>query len=267
MSSDGGASFPAQLVETTAQLTSVESAATRPDTIYATTSVATAGPGAALFRSTDGGASWQRTALQIPTPVTVRILAVSPTDPDTLWLRASYLSANGDEVLASSDGGTTFTSIYRAASPPITGFARGADGTLFLADGQPGVLARAPAASSFTRLPGPHLLCLFAQGPRLYACTDGVQDASDVATSDDGGATWKPLLSLSTLLGPATCPAVATACAADWQFQQALLGSARQKVAASGCGCRGTGAGGFLVAAVFLVAQLGRRRRRKGGPP
>jgi hypothetical protein len=266
-SADGGAAFPSQLLDVVERLASVESAAGRPDTIYATTSVTgAAGAGPALFRTTDGGSSWQRTDLPIAAPAAVRILAVSPADPGTLWLRATHLPSNGDEVFGSNDRGATFTSLYRSSSQPLTGFARGADGTLFLSDGQPGALARAPAGSGFTRLSGPHLLCLFAQGSRLYGCTDGLQDQSDVATSDDGGATWKPLLSLTTLLGPSSCPAVASGCAADWQFQQALLASARQKVAASGCGCRSTGSAGWLIAAFFLAARLRGRGRRTGGP-
>lgn len=257
VSGDGGQSFPTQLLDTPEQLASVESAATRPGTIYATT----AGAAPALFRTTDGGASWQRFDLQVPAPAAVRILAVSPTDPGTLWLRATRLPSGGDEVFVSTDAGASFASLYRSPQLPLTGFARGADGTLFLADGEAGILRRAPDASGFTRRPGPHLLCLFASGSLLYGCADGLRDTYDVATSDDGGANWNPLLSLTTLLGPSTCPAVAQACASDWQFQQALLASGRQKVAASGCGCRSTGAGGWLIAVLFAVYGW----RRRGG--
>ncbi len=267
ISRDGGQSFPTQLFDTGERLASVESAATSPDTIYATTSVAAGGAATtALFRTTDGGASWQRIdlqALQLAVPAAVRILAVSPADPGTLWLRATRLPAGGDEVFVSTDGGKSFASLYQSPQRPLTGFARGADGTLFLADGDPGILAHAPNSSGFTRLPGPHLLCLFASGSRLYGCADGLQDPYDVATSDNGGATWNPLLSLTTLLGPSTCPAVASACASDWQFQQAILASGRPKVAASGCGCRSAGSGGWLIAALVVAAHW--RRRRPGG--
>jgi hypothetical protein len=262
LSSDGGQSFPSRLLDTAERLASVESAAGAPGRIYATTSVAASGA-AALFRTADGGASWQRSDLPIAAPAAVRILAVSPADPGTLWLRATRLPSGGDEVLVSSDGGASFASLYRSQAA-LTGFARGADGTIFLADGDAGILQRAPGAPAFRRLPGPHLLCLFASGSRLFGCADGLRDAYDVATSDDGGASWNPLLSLTTLLGPSTCPAVASACASDWQFQQVLLSSARQKVAASGCGCRGAGSGGWLIGILFLAVQA-RCRPRRGG--
>ncbi|HEY6908266.1 MAG TPA: hypothetical protein VI356_02785 [Myxococcales bacterium] len=255
ISNDGGQSFPSQLLDAAEPLASVESAATRPDTIYATGA-------AALLRTADGGASWGRAQLPVTAPAVVRIIAVSPADPATLWLRVSHPPAAAEEVLVSTDSGASFTTLYRS-DRPLTGFARGTDGTVFLADGEAGILARAPRASAFRRLPGPHLLCLFASGSRLFGCADGLRDTYDAATSDDGGATWQPLLSLTTLLGPATCPAVASACASDWQFQQALLASARQKVAASGCGCRSAGAEGWLMAALVFAAH--RFRPRRGG--
>ncbi|HZX96069.1 MAG TPA: hypothetical protein VFE90_16225 [Myxococcales bacterium] len=261
LSADGGQTFPRQLLDTAETLESVESAATDPTVVYASTG-SNGGPTPALFHTTDGGVSWARTALALATPVAVRIVAVSPKDPRTLWLRASYLSGAGDELLVSTDGGATLSSLLKSPQHQLTGFALGGDGTVFLSDGSPGVMVMAPGASAFTRLAGPHLLCLAVAGSSLLGCADGLQDPYDVGQSDDGGRTWRPLLSLANLLGPATCSQVQSACAADWQFQQTLFAAANRNLAGS-CGCRAAAPGGWLAAAVLLAARAARRRRTR----
>jgi hypothetical protein len=264
LSNDSGRTFPAQLLDSTERIDSVESAASDPSVIYATTAVfdlpdAGAHP-VALFRSGDGGASFRRTDLPMAPPVAVRILAVSPTDPNTLWLRASYFLGTFDELFVSNDGGLTVTSLLRA-STLFTGFAHAADGSLFLADGQAGLLVNAPGTSGFTRLPGPHLLCLFLSGARLYGCADGLQDPYNLATSDDSGRTWTPLFSLSLLEGPATCPQVQSACADDWKLQQTIIAAGRPQTA-SGCGCRTADSGGWPWIAALLLARRPKRAPR-----
>jgi hypothetical protein len=262
LSSDGARTFPAQLLDSTERIDSVESAASDPRVIYATTAVfelpdAGAGP-VGLFRSVDGGAGWERNDLPMGPPVAVRILAVSPEDPKTLWLRASYFLGSFDELFVSTDGGRSVTSLLRAQKA-FTGFAHAGDGTLFLADGDAGLLVRAPGAAGFTRLPGPHLLCLFRAGTRLYGCTDGSKEPYNLAFSDDAGRSWTPFFSLTLLEGPATCPQVVAACADDWTAQQKFI-AASLKPQGPSCGCRTAEPGGWLwLAALFL------RRRMKAG--
>jgi MYXO-CTERM domain-containing protein len=258
VSHDGGQTFPARLLQSADRLISVESAASDPGVVYATTASYT-GAAASIFRSSDGGQRWERGDFPAAAPVSVRILAVSPVDPKTAWFRASSVTNNQDELFVSTDGGLTFTSLL-APHQALTGFARAADGTLYLSDGQPGALVRAPGAAGFTRLSGPHLQCLFLSGSRLYGCGNGLSDAYNLAASDDGGKTWKPLLVFSQLQGPSTCSQVQSACAADWQMQQVILAATAPKPS-SGCGCRTAPEGGWLLAAIGLA----RRRRRLPG--
>src|SRR3954462_12753284 len=113
LSADGGQTFPRQLLDTAETLESVESAATDPTVVYASTG-SNGGPPPAPFPTPHrggrrgrpapahppaGGVSGARPALALAPPVAVRIVAVSPKDPRTLWLRASYLSGAGDELL------------------------------------------------------------------------------------------------------------------------------------------------------------------------
>lgn len=261
LSRDGGRSFGVQLFGTAELLDSVESAATDPSTIYAANVADFTGPGPALFRSSDGGAHWTRLDVPVPPPAALRILAVSPVDKGTLWLRATHLTTEEDELFVSTDSGETFTSLLRQPQG-FLGFARAADGTLFLADGGPGVLARAPGASSFARLPGPHLQCLASSGARLLGCADGVQEPYDLAASDDLGRTWKPLLVFAEIEGPASCPAVASACGADWTYQQKLFAAARVP---SGCGCAsGEDLFAVVLAGSFAASRAARKRKPAG---
>lgn len=76
--------------------------------------------GAGLFRSDDGGDSWQPTALDV---FSVPVLGLHPTDPDTLWLlrqgartEPSYTSRGPVELMRSTDGGASFSLVALPAA-------------------------------------------------------------------------------------------------------------------------------------------------------
>jgi len=261
ISHDGARTFSTQLLSAPDYVDSVESAASNPSILYAATALYS-GPGSpALLRSADAGGSWARSTVSELPPVAVRILAVSPDDPNSLWLRASNTSTNIDDLLVSSDGGKTITELFYVGRT-LTGFVRGSDGTLYAADGQPGVLVRAPGASTFSRAGSPHLLCLGRAGSRLYGCGDGLKDPFNLAVSDDGGASWKALLAFAQIQGPATCAPVPTACASDWAYQQSQFAAITPKQ-----GCSTTGGGAAALFALLLVRATTRRRRSESIGP
>jgi len=265
LSTDGGRSFGATLLTSgTAPvpagelLVSVEIAASAPGGVYYATSFAfpsasSPGGSAALLRSGDGGASWTRFPLAVGPSVQVKIAQVDPADANTVYLRVSTGAA--DEIRVTADGGATIQPLL-APGTSLGGFVRASDGTLYAGTGGGDFYVRAPGAASFDRLPGPHLLCLGERAGRIYACGTSAIDGYDLATSVDRGHSFQKLLSFTQILGPATCPAVQSACAADFeQLQRTLVGA--PGVGNCSCGLPAGDASALLI----LLAALRRRRR------
>jgi len=261
-SGNGGQSFGAALlasgvppVRADERLVSVEIAASAPAVVYATTfafpSASLPGGSAALLRSADGGNGWSRFDLGVGPSVQVKIAQVDPADANTVYLLVS--SGGSDAISVTSDGGATVQTVL-APGTPMGGFVRASDGALYAGTGAGDFYVRAPGATNFDRLPGPHLLCLGERAGRLYACGNGSGDGYDLATSDDGGKSFHKVLSFTQILGPIACPAVQSACAADFaQLQRTLTG------AGASCSC-GQGSPGGAAALILLAAAAWRHR-------
>ncbi len=254
LSSDGAQSFTAPLADGLGGAVSVESSISDPRVIYVASEALASGTAPMLARSGDSGATWTQLTIPVTAPVQARILAVSPSDPQTLWLRVTHLDTNVDEVLASSDGGQGFAAIYSGAT--LTGFALLDDGTLALSDGTPGALTLAPGATQFARGSGPHLLCLASRGARLFGCGDSLRDGFNLAYSDDAGASWTRLLAFPDISGPAAC--VATACATDWQYQQSQFAA----ISPGSGGCAQLPIDSLALIAMLAMGALTSLRKR-----
>ena len=250
ISNDGGQTFPTKLLDTTAGVISVESSVSDPGTIYA------ASAGTAFFRTGDGGGSWQQTTVPGTAPIAVRILAVSPTDPNTVWIRATNPATDVDTLLVTTDGGQHFSTLL-VASRLLTGFARGSDGTLYASDANAGLEVEAPGTVAFQRQQGPHLLCLALSGAQMLGCGDGLQDPYNLAASSDLGKSWHALMNFSQIQGPATCMQVQTACASDWQYQQTVFASSAPKKS----GCASAGGAPWALLVLLIAHQLISRSR------
>ena len=171
----------------------------------------------ALLKSVDGGQSWRELdGYYEPTDVFYKDMhrvVVSPTNPRRLYL------ATGDGLYASQDGGETWEHLCRPGGsligyPDGLVLAPGDDQTLFMAGGAaapPDWRRTGTASASVGRsrdggrtwerldLGVPVLLranveamslCAWPGGLSLFAgTTDG-----DVFASDDGGATWGPIV-------------------------------------------------------------------------
>jgi len=275
-SHDGGKTFDApHLYETPDLLTGVEIARSKPGVVYAT-SVSTSGGPAKFLASTDSGVNWTETTLTIPAATEPRLLAVDPVDEKTVYIRIQ--GGTTDEIRVTVDAGQTF----QTALPPITGklssFLRAGDGALY-AGTRTGKLYVQPAgATGFTARDAPHLRCL-GQRPgstRIYACTDMIADGYSVATSDDGGASFQPVMSFTQLLGPLTCEPVQTNCAAHWGRIQGVLGITKPDAGQADAGTSGPpakgsscasagGAGAWSVWVLALFHACKRRARRRLG--
>jgi len=81
-------------------------------------------------------------------------------------------------------------------------------------------------------------------------------DGYDVATSDDRGRSFQKLLSFTQILGPSTCSAVQSACAAHFAQLQRTL-----SVPVANCSC-GQRSGGIAELLILFALLAWRRKAR-----
>ncbi len=266
-SHDGGKTFDApHLLDTPDLLTGIEIAHSKPGVAYATSFSS----GSATFlASADRFATPPilTTTFPIPAATEPRILAVDPDDDQKVYLRV--VGAISDEIRVTADGGKTFQTVL-TTDAPLSSFLRASDGALY-AGTRAGKLYVQPAGATAFNLPvnAPHLRCL-GQRPgttRIYACTDMVVDGYSLASSDDNGKTFQPVMSFTQLLGPLTCEPVQTACAAHWDRIQGVLGirapadagqpdgGGSPSPGGSHCGSVGAGASALLLVLAFSLRR------------
>ncbi len=218
-----------------------------------------------LVRSSDGGESWE--ALPIPTADVENVLgaylaAVSPTDPDRVYVRASRreLTENGyyvwdDSLLVSDDGGNEFSEPIRQGAA-LLGFALGDDGATILCGygdpraetavstaGELGIYAADALAAAgelaFERIVSDiDVNCLYMSPAGLYACATEVDPLGAEpelepdfhlglftgAGLPEARADFKPLAKLRDVRGPPPkSDGSRAACEGEWQATCAAL--------------------------------------------
>jgi photosystem II stability/assembly factor-like uncharacterized protein len=225
LSRDGGTRFESRLFEATAGdvITGVESARGDPHTIYATLSRATPqGFAPGVVRSHDQGNTWEAAPLTGLGAGSVRLIAVDPLNPTTLFLR--WHSNDGEHFALSSDGGSTAHRTLDLPGGVFTSYARLGNDHAFLG----GVLGETPVlyesgdgGQSWKALATPpHVRALAGRGTTLYAATDNVVDGFAVASFNEDKGSWTPLLRFEDVQAVATCARVA--CAASCQTEANL---------------------------------------------
>ncbi len=203
-------------------------------------------------RSDDAGAHWTVTSLPLPAGETPYIAAVSPTDPDVVYLRTNLWQTNAESVveandglLFSDDGGASFHEIFRAKAK-LLGFALSPDESeVLLGYGDPVEasrqvdfdalgLYRGPAGdNAFTRILPGSVSCLTWSPNGIYVCTSqaerayalGFTQALDFAF--DAPQPLKPLLRLTDVKAPLDCPSCTSGgvCRFEWPVSCTVLGS------------------------------------------
>jgi hypothetical protein len=290
-SRDAGASFgpPLWVAPTASLLTGVEIARTAPSTVYLTGIVGGVDPKSTrpfLVRSSDGGAHFdlvdETAALG---PRVLRLAAVDPTDPATLYLRAEGQVDPADALAITHDGGDHVAIALQLATR-MSGFLRRADGTLLVATRDGDLYRSTDGGAHFTSTQGPHFRGLGERDGALYAATDFLVDGFGLAV-DKGDGAWHPVLVVPRIQGPLACGSLPADCTAAWHMVEAILGYAPAGAATTpdlgprpssdtigGCGCAIGARGGrrspaelAFVLALALGLCLGRPHCYRRRPP
>jgi photosystem II stability/assembly factor-like uncharacterized protein len=206
----------------------IEVAASRPSRVYLTAVVDGRGKAAHLFRSDDGGKTLEELSPALPNDPRLYVSAVDPRDPDRIYVRA--LAATGSDVLLSTDGGKTLTSVLHMKGA-MFGFARTPDGSvLYAGSGDPaeGIWRSLDRGVTWEPRAKTSVFCLNAEGPRLLVCSNPYTPGGyAVAESSDQGATVRTLATFDDVAGPVECDAGPSPCASSWpQTRAAIAASA-----------------------------------------
>jgi hypothetical protein len=230
-SSDGGLGYDRVLFEAPAgsELTGVETATSAAEVVYATF-YETPGVHPRLARSADGGATFSTVDLEPALgEVSAYLVAVDPTDARKLYLRLkSPASAEApfESLAVSTDGGDSWSVPVTVPGGSLGAFLRRRDGsgTLLLAAavGTTPVGYRSDdGGRTFADWPlALHVRGLGERGGAIYVASDDFRDGFAVGRSDDGGATWKPLLRFRDIAGVRGC--VRDTCQADCDYYAGL---------------------------------------------
>jgi hypothetical protein len=273
-SADGGTTFgaPRYVAASGDTLTGIESSVSDPAIIYMTMSVGATAYRPTLARSADGGGSWQLNDLTASLGKgNVRLMAVDPRNADKVFLLWND-PINGQSVAATENKGATATIRWQptADGEVIKAFIdMDADsGTLLLATDAQGVaalhLSRDGGKTFEPVAHPPHIRGFSQRGATIYAATDNFADGYALATSTDGGSTWRPLMSYDHVQAIAGC--VKATCQSMCVAQVPTLWSADvcsadpsivSKAGAASAGCAIAGAGdGYPQQAVAGRATL-----------
>jgi hypothetical protein len=278
---DGAASFRAQGQRLVSELAATSLAVTRDASRWY---VAGSGTAAALLRSDDAGASWQRSVIEhagVP-----RLIGVHSAVEDLVIVLLDghthdAVQSATDGIFVSFDGGQLFESLYTGAGDLIAA-TLSEDGRLAFGGPDDGLwvidLSRGTRLTRRELPPALSIQALAWAGARLYA---GVRDASgalSLLAGEDGNG-FVSVVSLCDGLAALACPGdgAPPGCSGESAAQMSLTSEAQPWCAAppapesspaaepAGCSAgRAPAEDGFgLVAAVLALGSALRRGRRR----
>ena len=263
----------------------LDTAKSDPQRIYVSGILGTGTGAVGIFlTSKDGGQSFTETTIPLISADehAPYIGGVDPSDADRVYVRIA--GASSGRLLVSKNAGATFDPIF--SGPPLLGFALSSDGSKVFVGSQNGLSEASSVDLAFATKSNIVVQCLATSGSTLYACSADDPSGFIVGASTDDGATFTPLLHLSSLRGPLSCPQGATAnlCLPDWPSVAANLGetidagsdastSAGAPPSSSGCSCdlpsgrnASFGAFGALLASIGAAAFRRKRKKRSAAP-
>jgi hypothetical protein len=242
-----------------------------------------------LFRSDDGGASFEKLDLtaRVPSPGATYVWAVHPTDPDVFFVTVEGTTEPyAKSLLRSDDGGDTFTEVF-STEGIINGVLVSPDGSIVWVAAGNRIFRSVDGGASFSPLNVPRgSACVDTDGTALYTCGRADIDGWSVGRSGNDGDSFEKVMELDDITGPLECPAdspVTTQCPQLWEAQRALFSFDRLSDAGedpeptpdagenpnpgpprpTGCGCEPSGSSALaLMSLVALLSGLNRRRLR-----
>jgi photosystem II stability/assembly factor-like uncharacterized protein len=183
-----------------------------------------------VARSDDAGKTWARfAATLIDTEVDLTLLAISPSDPDTVLAIAVAAEPTlmQDRVLVSSDGGETFEE--RGTFSGVLGGGFSADGAVAWVVGPMGLLRSDDGAKTFAPVSGPSSMsCMFERGTTTYGCGWYEAGKNGVGASEDRGGAFTPWMAFTDVTEPVHCSddtETASLCSTLWRdWQREIFG-------------------------------------------
>ena len=234
-----------------------------------------------LLVSNDAGTEFSPYEVALlDTEVRAYVLSVHPSDADRVFLRTLAGNPSDPErLLASEDGGETFSEVASAVGPLVLAF----DTNALWLGGKDGVWRSDDAGGSFRSVPQTptHIGCLSAAGGSLLACGHQDLQFGVFEMAADGGK-FRSALRFNEVTDQVSCAddaAVVTLCRAnfgDWLEEQgsSTMGAAGARGSEgpastatpepSGCSIRspqGDASTATLLLALSLLARRAGRRR------
>ncbi len=265
----------------------VDVAPSKPTRLYATAAPVGGGRRAHLFRSDDGGATLTELDVHLAADGRLFLSGIDPKDANRLFVR--HTNESGTDLLVSKDGGKSFTSVLHTKTS-MFGFAGTADGASYFAGAggaDEGMFRSRDRGATWEAASKTSVLCLFADGPSLFACSNPyTRGGWAVAVSLDAAASFRPLAAFGDVRGAVACDSGAgAACGALWDEVRAQVAAPAKsapdarvtadapdaaEAAAGGatfpakraCGCGATGRGGSSALAFAMLLALAAAARR-----
>jgi uncharacterized protein (TIGR03382 family) len=229
-SNDNGATFGPAIWSGGAYLTGVEFSRARPGRLYVSGLAVCAATGSGapfLLRSDDRGATFATFDLASLGTALIRIAAVDPVDPDTLYLRATDPQSGAYFLLWSKDAARSLQVALAIPAPrPMSAFLRADDGTLYAGTRQSDLFTLPPHGTAWQHAAGgPHFRCLAEHGGQVYACADDQRDGMALGIAPEPGvARFCPLFRFRQINGLLGCANIQSQCASSWASISSTLG-------------------------------------------
>lgn len=299
-STDDGATFVAtgNLPTSVDWFDSIETSPSAPDVVYVAGYRLRAGmpPQNLLFRSVDGGASWESlptTAFEVTDVSNLQLAAISPTNPDHVYVRVTLARATIGETIYRTDnwrnplamGGPTWTKVLDLPDY-ITAVAVRRSGDVFATTPTMGLHRSTDGGLTFAVVPGVTYegRCLVERpsDQSMWMCANHLPpDSMALGRSPDGATGWMTKLRYADMAGPVRCEAGTDQhddCQVNlWCGTKEQFGVTSDEIDCSGdagvdgpgmpppkdgCCNSSTAPGGKLGLALFVLAVLVLRSRR-----